>query len=332
MNEYLSDLLARMLDDSDRDMRPYDSSKTISWKALREAEKLTDVSFIPQLIEFIDKEKDKKKRDRAYFVLGKIAQNTNDLTSTKFLISRVDKETDKYVISYLLDRIQDLQKPKDIDIQPIVNAINNKNWQIKHSAITALRHTNNPLVEDVMINILENATSEYELGNAIGTLSNVGTKKSIPHLTKFVSHKKEDVSNSALYAIIAISGKDCLSLCLEQLDKGKNKTTALRGVLKFGDEKVIPNIIKRIKELVAKQRSRAVIFAENHKTEIIVGMEFLQKYSEKVEVKNLFEFLLTKKYGLLWEQEKEWLDKNASSQRGMGGFTHADDSAVDKAL
>ena len=306
MHEYLSDLLTRMLDESKVSI----SSKSIGWDAYREAEKLTDVSFIPQLIEFIDQEKDRKKRERAYFILGKVAEKTNDLTATKFLIKRVDIETDKYVLSSLLERITNLQKPQEADIQPLINAINNKNWQVKHSAITALIRTNNPLVEDVMINILRNSTSEYELGNAIGTLSNVGTLKSISYLTPFVYHKKEDVSNSALYAIISISGKDCLPLCLEQLDKGKNKTTALRGVLKFGDEKVIPHLIKRIKELVAKQRARELIFAENRKTEIIVGMEFLQKYSEKVEVKNLFEFLLTKKYDLLWKEEKEWLDKN----------------------
>ena len=311
MTEYLNDLLARMLDDSDRDMRPYDSSMTISWKAFREAEKLSEISFIPQLIEFIDNEKDKKKRDHAYFILGQIAKNTNDITATKYLISRIDKEDDKYVISSLLDSICYLHKPKNTDIQPIINAIDNKNWQIKHSAIQALQQTNNQSVEDRLIKILENSASdEYDLMYVNWTLANVGTKKSIPFLTKLLSHKKQDVSFSALRAIVEVADELCLPLFLEQLDKGKNKLVALEGVLKFGKENVIPNIIKRMKELVAKQRARQVIVSKDNKTELIVGMEFLQKYSDRVEVKKIFEFLLTKKYDLLWEQEKEWLEKN----------------------
>lgn len=311
MDKYLSDLLARMLDKSDENMRPYDSSKTISWKALREAEKLTDINFIPQLIRFIDNERNKEKRRKAYFILGHVAKNTEDITAIKYLISRIDKETNADVLCSLLDRVRYLHKPKDIDILPIIKAIDHKDRYVMHDAILALQHTHNKMAEDVLINILENPQSdEYDLMYVNWTLGNIGTKKSIPYLTKLVSHKKLDVSNSALNAIISISDESCLPLCLEQLDKGKNKPTALEGVIKFGDEKVIPNIIKRIKELVARKRSRVVIVAKDSKTELIVGMEFLQKYSEKAEVKNLFDFLLAKKSDLLWENEKEWLDKN----------------------
>ena len=309
MNEYLKDLLARMLDKSEF----FDSSKSISWQAHREAEKLTDASYIPQLMEFVDSEKDKGKRDAAYYILGQVAKNTNDITATKYLINRIDKETDKYVLSALLNRIRDLHKPKDTDIQPIINAINNKDWQVKSSAIQALEHSNNPLAEDTLIDVLENSgTSEFDLVYANATLANIGTKKSISCLTKLVTHKKTDVAGSALNAIITISDETCLSLCLEQLDKGKIKLVALEGVVKFGNENVIPNIIKRIKELVAKKRTREtfLIVEKNWIPELVVGMEFLQKYSEREEVKNLFEFLLTKKYDLLWEQEKEWLNKN----------------------
>ncbi|MDR2905200.1 MAG: hypothetical protein LBU73_04540 [Helicobacteraceae bacterium] len=311
MNEYLNNLLARMLDDSDRDMRPFDSSKTIHWKALREAEKLTDESFVSELIEFIDTEKDKEKRDKAYFILGQVAKNTNNITAIKYLIARIDNETDESVLCSLLERIRYLQKPKDIDIQPIIRAVNNKNRNVMHSAILALENTENESVEDVLIAILENPKSdEYDLMYANWALQNVGTKKSVPCLTKLVARKKLDVSSSALSAIISISDESCLPLCLEQLDKGKIKATALEGVLKFGNETVIPNIIKRIKELVARQRQRIVIAAKERKTEIIVGMEFLQKYPENAEVKQMFEYLQTKKYDLLWEEEKEWLKKN----------------------
>ena len=83
MNEYLTDIILRMNDKSDQIMESgYNSSETISWKALREAEKADNVNYISELIQFIDSEKDKKKRDKAYFLLGHIAKNTNYISAT----------------------------------------------------------------------------------------------------------------------------------------------------------------------------------------------------------------------------------------------------------
>ena len=54
MDEYLTDLIARMSDTSGRNTEAgFDSSKTISWNALREAEKVANVTFVPQIISFI---------------------------------------------------------------------------------------------------------------------------------------------------------------------------------------------------------------------------------------------------------------------------------------
>lgn len=309
MNEYLNDLLSRMLDKNEC----LNSSESVSYQAHREADKLADISFIPQLIEFVDREKDKNKRNNAYFILGKIAKNTADIGATNYLISRIDKETDKYILSWLLDRICDLQKSKETNIQPIINAINNKSWQVKSSAILALKHTDNPLAEDALIDVLKNPkTSEFDLTYANSTLAGIGTEKSIPYLIKLTTHKKIDVTGTALGAIITISDETCLPLCLERLEKGKNKTTALEGVVKFGNENVVSNVIKRIKELVAKPRQIHIIVGKDGKTELIVGLEFLLKYPENLDVKKAFELLRTKKYDLLWKEEKEWLEKNAS--------------------
>jgi HEAT repeat protein len=310
MIDYLNNLIERMLDRSDDDIRPYDSSKTISWKALREAEKLDDKSFIPQLIEFINIEKDKNKRDKAYFTLGKIAKNTNDKQAMEFLISRIDKEKDKYVISSLLDRIADLQKTEGTDILPIINSVKSAVWQVRHSAVTALKNTKNRIAEDTLIEILKETNDEYDLWYVICSLSNIGTEKSLPYLLNLVSHKKQDVSGSALNAIDQISGAKNLQLYIEQLEKGKNKFTALLAVIKYGDENVIPNVIKRIKELVAKKRTRLSVSGRDSKTELIHGLEFLKQFTDDEEIKKLFDFLSTKKQDMLWQEEQEWLKKN----------------------
>ncbi len=198
MDKYLIELIDRMLDDSDLNMvAGFDSSKTISWKATREAEKLTEEKYIGQLIEFIEKEKNKKKRDKAYFALYKIAKNLNNLKATKFLIYRIDKETDKYIIMSMLDGIADLNKPRETDLTNVIKATENEKWQIRHSAIRALENTNNENVENQLLKILNNTEDKFNIIYCLSTLSDVGTEKSIPTLEKYLTSRTRDIKSGA---------------------------------------------------------------------------------------------------------------------------------------
>ena len=191
-----------MLDTSEQAMENgYDSSKTISWKAFREAEKVENADFIPQLISFIDNEKDKKKRDKAYFLLGHIAKNTSDLRALRYLISRVDKETDKYIISFLLDRIAHLNKPVGTDLQPLIRAIKSDKWLVRHSAIQSLNNSLDPIAETTLIAILDSSDDAYNLFYANATLNRIGTRRAISHLEKHLKSRKRDVRDTAKSAI-----------------------------------------------------------------------------------------------------------------------------------
>jgi hypothetical protein len=86
------------------------------WKALREAEKITNSDFVEQLKTFIDNEKDKEKRDKAYFTLGHIAKNIDDKTTGQFFLNRLDKETDKYVLASMLGVLAKINNPKGTDL------------------------------------------------------------------------------------------------------------------------------------------------------------------------------------------------------------------------
>lgn len=205
MNKYLTDLISRMNDESDQIMESgYNSSDTISWKALREAEKIDNENYIPELTEFIDSEKDKKKRDKAFFLLGHMAKNTNDSKATEYLIKRVEKETDTYIVSSLLDRISNLKKPNGIDLQPLINAIENNKWQIRQSAIQSLKNAENSIAEKALIEILSVSEDQYDLIYANATLNNMGTERAIPFLEKHLNSRKRDVKTSAKFAIESI--------------------------------------------------------------------------------------------------------------------------------
>ena len=202
MNNYLIDLIQRMCDTSDHTMGTgYDSSKTISWLALREAEKVNDEGLISQVFTFIEKEKNKNKRDNAYFLLGHIAKNTNNLTALNYLISRVDKETDKYIISSLLDKIANLKKPFKTNLEPLIQATKTEKWLIRHSAIQSLNYSEDPIAETTLIEILENSDDTYNLTYSNATLNKIGTTRSIPYLQKHLKSRKRDVKDSAKCAI-----------------------------------------------------------------------------------------------------------------------------------
>jgi HEAT repeat protein len=201
-DKYLIDLIERMVDTSDQIMETgYDSTKTISWKALREAEKVDNVDFVSQLITFIDKEKDKKKRDKVYFLLGHIAKNTNDTTALNYLIQRVRKEMDKYIVSSLLDRIGNIEKPIGTDLKPLIHATKNDKWLIRHSAIQSLNNSSDSVAETALIEILDSSDDSYNLIYSNATLNRIGTLRAIPHLEKHLKSRKRDVKVSAKFAI-----------------------------------------------------------------------------------------------------------------------------------
>ena len=192
----------RMLDTSDQNKEAgYDSSKTISWKALREAENVENTAYIPQLITFIDNEKDKKKRDRSYFLLGHIAKNTSDSKALDYLIFRIQKETDKYIIASLLDRIAVIKKPIGTDLQPLIQATKSDKLLIRHSAIQSLKNALDSVAETALIEILNNSDDPYDLVYANATINTIGTLRAIPFLEKHLKSRKRDVKDSAKYAI-----------------------------------------------------------------------------------------------------------------------------------
>jgi soluble cytochrome b562 len=199
LNTYIKDLLNRMLDQSDQNMVPYDSSKTISWKALREAETLTDTDFIDNIIENIKIEKNKNRRNYMYFIVGRICENKPYQRGLEFLIDQIDKETDKYIISGILDRISDLEKPAITNLSKIFEAINHKTWQVKYSAINALGNTNNSYVEKLMIELIESQPLEksYVTSYAINVLYNCGSDKCISTLEKQLTNKSRNIKDQA---------------------------------------------------------------------------------------------------------------------------------------
>ncbi len=314
MEHYLTDLLERMLDSTLFPEGSFSSADSVSWKAYREAETLTNEAYIPQLMSFLSSEKNDEKRKKAYFILGKIAENTENNEALQFIIDRIDIENNNSVLNNLFSSLKSIKKPENIDILPILRLLKKENLDssVRNDAIWALMNTKNEQAEDVLLHLSLQITDETDYSHWYinNVLGNIGTRKSIPRLTELAHSKKMDTSATALSALMALGDTRELPIFEKFIQEGRNKDLALLALTLYGNEMHIPLIIKRIKEVVSRKRSQIILITENDKSEIMVGMEFLLKFaSQNVEIKKLYDLLVNKKWEHLFEEEQEFLLK-----------------------
>jgi hypothetical protein len=197
---YLTDLIARMTV-----KETYaNSDDSIGWHAHREAETLADAWMVDELADYLPKERDKKRRSAAYFIVGKLGLKIRNSDCASILLSHVDKEQDKYVVSSLLNLLSKLHKTRNLDLEPVFRLLRDERWQVRYSAIQALTHADSPDAEDKLIEVLTTANHLDDILYCQGALHETGSIKSIPYLEKNLSSKKTRVKSSAHAAIKAI--------------------------------------------------------------------------------------------------------------------------------
>ena len=119
-------------------------------------------------------------------------------------------ETNKYVISSILDLLSEITIPKDVDVSLILECSKNDKWQIRQSALMALGScATNESREALLYYINQDDDTKYknEITYANASLGKIGIMEDIPLLEKHVKSRKRDVCDSAKYAIESIKNK-----------------------------------------------------------------------------------------------------------------------------
>lgn len=210
----LLDLIHRM-SQKDEIKSGFDSSKSVSFQAHKEARSIDDNSLIPELISIIgvNKGKDKERkelRSKAYFILGHLLSKKYDRDGVTFFIGQLSFEDDLYVLSSMLDLMAEIDKPRQIDISPILNCTHSDKWQIRQAAINALAKTDSIEAHDMILWILDAADSkevQHDIVYAIAVLGSIGNRDDVSILNRFADSKIGDIRDSAKFAIDKILQK-----------------------------------------------------------------------------------------------------------------------------
>jgi HEAT repeat protein len=210
--EQLKDLIKRMCNEDDC------SEESISWQAYREAEKLSNKSFLPLLYNTVIENKKNTKRDKTvrksvYFIIGRILKNSFDENGCRFLIDRLDVETDKYILEHILGELIWVDIPLNIDIEPIIRLSKSDKWLTRHSAIQALGSSATVKSKEALyfyLNQSDEKKYEHDIVYANFALGKIGKSEDIPVLEQRLTSRNADIRDSALYAIDSIKERSCM--------------------------------------------------------------------------------------------------------------------------
>lgn len=183
------------------------SDDSVQWHAHREAEKLTDISVMAGLKEFMETSSSKDIRRAIYFVLGSLGRNTNNKNCSELLLRQVTEVQDKYELASLLDNLAKVPMLPGTSLEPVFNLLADKRWLVRHSAIGALANSYGNVVEDHLLARLALTEDPFDKIYSHATLGKMGTPRSIPLLTEGLKSRKRDVKASARAAIDAIQAR-----------------------------------------------------------------------------------------------------------------------------
>ena len=184
MSGYIQDLINRMNDRSYRagevkKIDIYESSKTVAWLAMDEARGLKDENTLQDLYALLNNNLEESVKQNIYFAIGYITKNTQNHEAIDFLLHSLKKEKESFTLVTILNRLEEIFKPKSIDLKNIVDLNNHRNWHVRCSSYLAL--TNSELNrETYLAELLSTKEKEDDIVYLLRALGYIGTAKSIP--------------------------------------------------------------------------------------------------------------------------------------------------------
>lgn len=169
----------------------YESKKSIGWFATRCAERLKDAGLVGKLKTIVENaELTDKRRDRACFCLGHLANNLADQSIFHYLMHRLPMENDDIKRSILVTQANS-RKPVGYDVRAIIHLLQQGNPEIRSSAAMALNNCEYPGVEQVLLDAFLSDKDEHVKNMVVASLRTVGTSGSLTVLKEKLKNTRE---------------------------------------------------------------------------------------------------------------------------------------------
>ena len=177
------------------------------WKKEEHIKRNEVFRCLQEFIELRSRKSDKNIRENAYTVSAKLLLESFDLEHFQFLIDRLNIETDKYVLSTILNGIRRIQFPADINIDAIVACSRSDDWLVRHNAIMTLGRSNTDTSREAIrywVRQTDEKKNKFELFYANAVLGYIGEPSDVTILEQHIHSRIPDVKNSAINAINSI--------------------------------------------------------------------------------------------------------------------------------
>ena len=166
------------------DKKSIESGKWISWFATRQAEKINDINQAETLkVKIENKNENIEIRRKSFFCLGHLSKNTNNKELFEYLINNLKSESEE-IQETIFASIRNAEKPIEYDLSPIIEILKNGKIGMKTSAAIALKYSENPEIELILLNSFQNEKNKHLQEMIASTLRTLGTEKSLYILEK----------------------------------------------------------------------------------------------------------------------------------------------------
>ena len=200
----------------------------------------------------------------------------------------------------LVARLRDERDPEILGTY-----VDHRAWQVRIEAIEGLGKSDSPAAERYLLQVLAASSDRSDLSSGNSALSRVGTKASVPALTRLIHHPVEDVKCSAINALGVLGDQSLTPVYLDALSDRSwgAKWYAMAAIHRNGDERAIRPVAERLRKALSRDRKRAI----GGWSEVMYALDFLRRWQDADPVAaQTISWVRSDRMDRLQDAEREW--------------------------
>ena len=305
--QYVRDLLYRMTiktDEQGREVR--NSEDQVSWKALREAERLDDPTLIDVAAQVLEETQDDETRGNACFLWSHLAKNTGDAKAVRLMLdefAKTNKMQTKSRMMWSFARV-----PEVPDAEMFLALSESSDDSIRREALRVLARCRPEEVKGRLIEIIRHSNDQYDIVYTLWALKQLRLREALPDVLALIESPNGEIRSLAIRFAAEFGDVTHVPLFVSALENDRSpdvKWSAMEALDQWGGDSETKTVLSRVKTIVSRQRKGG---GQHPMSELMHGLSFLWRVApDKEEVNKLLAALSTSKADKLFEHEAKWL-------------------------